>query len=437
MIFRILFKDIKMIFSDKKALFGFIAMPMILTTILSVALASSFGEPGRQQALPIAIVSAYDAEAEKQELLEKMPYLKEGIDALDLETIFFETFLENETLKAVLDVSMMTLSEAETAMNQSEVIAYMVLDEGFLYKQYVNLLTADREELVLKVIRHPDYNYSGQIITSIFQGYFDRLNSKAIEKNTYFEVAALYLDTDRLYENLSLVMADSETIEASTTITIQEVTGRRHISSFTYYTIAMTAMFILYTSSFLGRELLIEKRMRTLDRSTVSGHGYMTVIVAKALMAIMLCAVQMLVLIAYSKVFLSVQWDSPLKLIVSILFSAFAVSGLGVFISAITLTSDNFRVANIFENVVIHIFALFGGSYIPIDNLPGVFALIKNFTLNGIVIDLFIGIYRGLAWSEMSIYLIRLTIVGLVFGIVGMIMIKRKEVMAYVGSLKA
>jgi ABC-2 type transport system permease protein len=121
---------------------------------------------------------------------------------------------------------------------------------------------------------------------------------------------------------------------------------------------------------------------------------------------------------------------------VAIIFSAIAVSGLGIFISAITLTAENYRVANIFENLLIHIFALIGGSYIPLEVLPSIFMTLKYFALNGIVLDLFINTFQDAGWNKLAVYYGLLCAIAIFFSIVAAIIIKRKEASSYEGTVK-
>lgn len=148
-----------------------------------------------------------------------------------------------------------------------------------------------------------------------------------------------------------------------------------------------------------------------------------------------LCVLQMSALIGYAALILKVDWNEPVKILVGILFSSFAVSGVGVFISAITLTADNYRVANVFENLLIHVFALIGGSYIPLDVLPNLFQTLKYFALNGIVIDLFLDTYQNAAWDAMLPEYGMLLGIAIVFTGLAALIIRRKEVTEFEGTI--
>src|SRR6056297_1914041 len=68
----IFLKDFKLFISDKKTLASIILMPIILTTILSFALAGSFTQAGSDWTLNIGVVKGYDKKIEENEFMEFM-----------------------------------------------------------------------------------------------------------------------------------------------------------------------------------------------------------------------------------------------------------------------------------------------------------------------------------------------------------------------------
>jgi len=432
--------------SDKKGLMIFILMPMVLTTILSFALSGSFGEPGKMDAIEVAIVKAYDLDGETEAFMQTASQVMEesaaGLESdiqttLNFEKMFFVDFLEDERLTPILNTRILTEEAAMMALKEEEVAVVVILPEGFIYDQYVNFLLPNRNPVEVKIIEHPDFNYSGQIVESIFGSYFDALNKRIVNKNVFLEVGSTYLDPESLFANIQTIMADEDVIDSISHVQMTTIPGKKLVTSFTYYSIAMMGMFILYSAGYMGRELLRERKMLTLDRGVVAGVLYGRVLAGKFLMTVTLCFLQMSALILYANFLLGVDWEHPVKIVVAIFFSSLAVSGVGVFLSAITLSADNYRVANIFENLLIHVFALLGGSYLPLEVLPKIFMTLKYFALNGIVIDLFIGTYQNATWEKLSFYYGILSLITLVFTLIAAIIIKRKEVSTYEGTIKA
>ena len=442
MLFKLYLKDVKVLLSDKKGLMIFILMPMVLTTILSFALSGSFGEPGKMDAIEVAIVKAYDVDGETEAFMQTASQMmgeaaaEMGSDlesALNFETLFFQDFLGDERLSTILKTKVMTEEAAMQALKDEAVAVVVILPEGFIYDQYVNFLLPNRNLMEIQIIEHPDYNYSGQIVESIFGSYFDALNKRIVNKNVFLEVGSTYLDMDTLFANIQNIMSDDQEMETLSHVKMTMIPGKKLITSFTYYSIAMMGMFILYSAGYMGRELLRERKMLTLDRGVVAGVLYGRVLAGKFLMTVTLCFLQMSALILYSTFLLGVDWEHPVKIVIAIFFSSLAVSGVGVFLSAITLSADNYRIANVFENLLIHVFALIGGSYIPLEVLPKIFMTLKYFALNGIVLDLFVNTYQNATWDKLGFFYGLLSTIALVFTLLAAVIIKRKEVSSYEG----
>ena len=117
MLFKLYLKDVKVLLSDKKGLMIFILMPMVLTTILSFALSGSFGEPGKMDAIEVAIVKAYDVDGETEAFMQTASQMmgeaaaEMGSDlesALNFETLFFQFFLGDERLSTILKTKVLT-----------------------------------------------------------------------------------------------------------------------------------------------------------------------------------------------------------------------------------------------------------------------------------------------------------------------------------------
>ncbi|GAU76285.1 ABC transporter permease [Fusibacter sp. 3D3] len=446
MILKILKKDIIVLFSERRNLMIFILMPIILTTILSFSLKGSFGESGKFDAIKVGIVKAYDKEAE-------VAYFKTKISSyvdintvipqennLDFEKVFFQDFLGNDGVKTIMTSVVMTDEEAQNALLKGEIVAVFYLPKNFIYDQLINFTMPYRNEIHIKMISDPDAQYASQIAESVMMSYFDLMNEKVIQKNVFIEVGASYLDIQTLLSHMGDLMDPNGegTMDLygrdnsnQSGIQYETLNGDKAVDSFTYYSIAMMSMFILYASGYVGRELLREKKMQTLSRGTVAGITKVMVLTSKFLMTLILCMVQMSFLLIYAKLVLKVNWERPLMMAVGIFFSALAVSGLGIFISAITLTQDSYKVANIFENVLIHIFALFGGSYIPLEVLPSAVVKLKFIALNGVVLDLFLSIYKGVELGKLISQLGLLTLISICFSVVAVWIVIKKEAQDY------
>lgn len=442
MLINLYLKDIRLLFSDKKGFLGFIAMPLVLTTILSFALTGSFAEAGITEAIPIAMVKEYNTEEELGQYQVLISGYAEsealqGSALPDFEQVFFDVFLNSQHLRKMITVRVMSSEAAQHSLENKEIAAVVYLPKGFIFNQYVNFTMPYRNTMTIRVVGRPGAEYASQIVQSILSTYLDELNRRVINKNVYLEVGSFYMGSETLFSGMRDILEGGEMTMDSGTVVRKGIAGKRQVDSFTYYSIAMMGMFILYAASFAGRELLNEKKNGTLDRARTAGVSTSQIITAKYLTTWTLCALQMTVLLCFGKLVLGVDWSSPGKLAVGVFFSALAVSGVGIFLSAITLATENFQTVNIFQNLLIHLFALLGGSYIPLEVLPPVFGNLKYIALNGVVLDLFIKTFQGAMWLQLSVQYGVLASISLVFTGLGAVILQRKEALNVDGTSKA
>jgi len=424
-------KDLKLLLAERRSLLIFFVMPMILTLILSFALQGTFDEGGSIGTIPIAVVKGYNREADERKVSEVFKAYADKIDEtdktaerLDVEALFFDDFLGDENIKEIINYKVMTDGEAQEALANGTIKAIVKLPSAFVYDLMVNFVSPYRNEIDIEIIASPEASYAGRLITQIMSLYFDALNEHIVQKNTYLEVA-----------NTAMTMTDAIAhIEEVASLEyertgVEEVTipGYKVMKSFTYYGIAMMAMFVLYAASFSGGALMREKQDGTLNRNTIAGVTYHTVLLSKAIMTWCLVIVQMSCLLLFSRFVLDVSWTLTPAMILGMIATAIAVSGFGSILSVITMWYDNPNILSIFENVMIHIFALLGGSYIPVDVLPAQLAYFKVIAINGIVLDLFIGVYQALNVRVLIPQILMLVGFGIITFIISDGVIRRKE----------
>ena len=437
MILKILKKDLMVLLANKKSLILFILMPIVLTTILSMSLKSTFND-NDFNVIKIAIVKEYDSNSDFKKFIEKINKLADyefdfENNEINPENIFFNDFLGNEDIKEVINYYDVSEEEAENLIRNDEISAIVYLPENFVYDQLINFIMPNRNEINIKIAVNPEMEYSGEIAKMIIKSYFSRMNDIIIRKNSYLEVGSKYLEVDKLFENMKTIIESltNQVEEENYDIENLKIPGERSIDSSTYYSIGMMGMFILYVAGYVGKELLREKKKLTLDRGTVMGVNYTKVLGSKFISTFILCFIQMSVLLIYSRIILKVQWVYSLEIMLAIVFTALGISGFGIFLSSLTLYFDNYKISNIFENIIIHILALIGGSYVPINQLPDFIAKLKFLAFNGIVLDLFLGIYRGKSINLLNKYFISLVGISMIFSAIAIIIVRKKEALSH------
>ncbi len=435
-IWEIIKKDFKIIVSDRKALFIILAMPILLTGILSMALGGSFQESGKRMAIPVALVVEGDAELDQERfisLLDSGPLkasmtqdsraeLEGAIRDLSPIAMFQEDFLGSEGIEELVELTVMDREMAEAALDATEVHAVIVLPKHYTYDMYMNFFTPFRNQIEVEVLGHTDYQYTLRIIKEVVTGFFQVINTGIIEKNVLLSVGSLAGESEVVYENMDeIIKGFVGSIEG---VQIQELQGtkRVHVDGFTYYSAAMLAMFVLFTAGFGSRSLLTEKRDHTANRMQSAGVSLLDMMVGKWVMMVGLTICQMVVLFMFSWFAFGVRWTSPAGLLITSLVVGMAIASLGTLISLISYRSNNYKVANLFESVIVQVMALLGGSYIPLEVLPKGLSLVAPFTINGLTLQAIITLQRGFGflsvlWIWAALLGISMGLLLLVFGL--------------------
>jgi ABC-2 type transport system permease protein len=438
----IIIKDLKTILSDKHAVAIIIVMPLILMTILSLALKSSFSNGDYfDEGVKIAVVKLYDDDEDSRmfdETLRNGVFSKNmGEDTINElgdsskevnpEKIFFKEFLGSDEVSKIMSYLIEDEKTAMELLDKKEVSAVVTLPEKFVYDMKVNLVTPFRNNVDIKVEVHPDKSIEGVVVKSVIEAYSSAMSSVIIGKNVIIEEAmannVLELkNLDNVMENLSSVLEDMD-IEIKDVV----VEGRKSITSAEYYAAAMLSMFILFSAGHGGRMLLEEKENMTYGRMIIAGTSRFSILSGKFVVVFLLSSIQIAIMIIYSHLALKVQWGSIINTAIISAAAAFAVAGLGSFIASATFKAGNFKLANTFESAIIQVMALLGGSFFPIDVMPDVIQNLSFLSLNGLALKSYIKVMTGYGLNDIINSVAALVVTGMIFLTLSVAMLRGKE----------
>lgn len=424
----LLIKDIKTVIYDVKSLIIIILMPIVLMTILGMSLQGVFGEETDSGATKtiIGIVKAYDKEEEMYKVAGKIDldqYDLETVENMDPEKLFFN-MMDNEDIKSFLTYKILSKEEGLKQLEEGDIAALITLPKDFVFNQYM-MLTGSRIPSQIEYAISPKGNFFSSIVLGIINGYAD-ISNNIYAKQRIITTELLSSGHTELLSDLDGVMNDTISDVASIHLEIQSTNKTKVISSFQYYAAAIMSMFLLYTAGIGGRALLFEKKMHTIPRLAASGENYFMIVLSNFFRVMVLAIVQSAIMIIYSALVLKIDWGSITTVLVTMLLSSFAVASLGMFIAVVTLIADNYKVANVFESVVINIMALVGGSFVQVEILPEPIRRFNFISINGQAIKMYVsGMYR-LPLSESIQPITILLVFGVVFLVLSVILINRK-----------
>lgn len=443
-------KDIKILLSDKKALAIMILMPMILTTILSMALKGSFasGDDIDVEQVKIAVVKQYDQKSDT-EMFEKnlsSNFLSKGMgddvlkdlvdssDEIDPEEIFFQDFLDSEDVSEYISYRVEDEERAMELLKNEEISAIVILPNKFIYDMKINMLTPFRNKIDIKILTHPDKNIDGKIVNSVIEAYTKSMSSVIIGKNVIIETALSNNVGNEGLTNMDELMEGMSDVIKSIKINIDDVVleGKKPINSADYYAVAMMTMFILFAAGQGGRMLLEEKDNQTYQRMVVAGTSKFEMLSGKLISVFIIAIFQISVMILFTRFALKVQWGNFGSVALISLSAAFAVAGLGSLVGALTYKAGNYKMANIFENIIIQGMALLGGSFFPLDVMPKFMQKLSFLSLNGVALKAYLKVLTGNSITAVLNYIVVLALAGTAFTILAVMVLNSKEGKTYV-----
>lgn len=432
----IIIKDIKTILSDRQALIITMLMPLILMTILSMALKGSFvtsdGSDGMEiDRKNIAVVKLYN-EADDNRIFEKTfeKMLDRPVEGTDLnpEEIFFEDFLGSQEVAELISYSIEEETTAREMLDDGRVVAVVLLPDKFIYDMKINLLTPFRNNVNIKILTHADKAMSGEIVKSIIKAYADTMSSLIIGKNVLIESIAANDLGDGGFDNMEEIMEGMTSLMEGISINIEnvKVEGKKGVTSAEYYAVAMMSMFSLFAAGQGGRMLLEEKDNQTYQRMVIADISKTHVLTGKFFTIFLIASIQILIMVLFSYLALKVKWRDFSSLLAVGLTSAFAVAGLGIFIGSLTYFMGNYKIANTFENVIVQLMALLGGSFFPLDLLPDFIQKFSFISLNGVALKAFLKIIIGYGFSDIAGHILTLALTGSLLTVLGIIIFNKE-----------
>jgi len=186
----------------------------------------------------------------------------------------------------------------------------------------------------------------------------------------------------------------------------------------------MALMFLMYTVSYGGSSILAEKSQGTLPRLLVSPTNSMQVLGGKVFGIFLTGAAQMLILIGASSLFFQLKWGGALGVILLVLAAVFGATGWGMLITALARTPT--QVGNVGSAVML-IFAMLGGSFVQVENMPAIVQTFGKITPNAWAMDGFTTLAFGGTLTLLSTPILALLTMGSLLFLVSALLFSKKN----------
>ncbi|MRH45067.1 ABC transporter permease subunit [Aquibacillus halophilus] len=399
--FIISFKDFKVRISDKKGFISLLVMPIILTAILGSALSGMFSGNAFMPHTTVGVV-VYSEDNLTRQFLDEVLQGEELKDTISLKTFDSEKSLKAEVKQQKVDVGLL-----------------IPLGWGN------GLLTGEIRDL--KVFADPGQELQSSIIESISTSFIESVTSVSISSRVFSTHLATTASTSAQQfdvEEASTDVTNQLAIIAGTNrqSVVMEEEGKPAISGMQYYSAAMGAMFVLFNATIGAKSIIQERTTETLARLMNGPIRRYSIILGKFLGTLYLSFLQFIVFITSTHFLFGVDWGNNLlqTVVIGLAYSV-AVSGLAMIIAGL-ITEE--KTADTVGGIGVQIFALLGGSMIPIAAFPGVLQQLANFTPNKWVLESLVEIMNGTTWNSLILPITILVLTGFVSLVLGSLRMK-------------
>jgi ABC-2 type transport system permease protein len=384
----IAWKDFKIRMKDRKGMVTMIVMPLILTAILGAALSDVMGGDGGFSETTVGLYQADQdpiAEALRTEVLLELEFVKVKLAQDDAEL--------KELLKAgKIDVGLSIPVEWSSDINNGR------LKEISIYSQ-------------------TDKQVKATVIQSIVESFSERVKTVSLSTTavisdlTESRAATTGAGTENMKEVVDIIVADLNQAGQIQFEIEEESIGKKMVSSMQYYAAAMAVMFLLFNATMGAKSIIQERNTETLARLMMSPTSNGSILIGKFMGTLLFALIQLIIFYMATSLFYDVNWGGNILqvLAVGIAYSV-AVSGLSMILAAIVSEE---KTTDLISGVGVQIFAILGGSMLPIYIFPDALQSFANITPNKWALTSFLSVMSGTSWSQLFLPISVLILMGL------------------------
>lgn len=432
LIFQLLYKDIKVFFSDKKSTIILILMPIILMTILGYAVGDMMKEDINP--VKIALVKNYnhrEIKAKSDKTINSIAEAKNvSKNLISTEALFFSGFLDKPEVKKWISYEVTEEEYAKKLYDKGKIDGILILDQQFyddlgkvvmgLYDKRIKIDvyidSSNPKSIILKEILYEFTDAASYIGVTNKESLKILLNEKK-----YWEISSV-LSNNSIKIN-DLVSGIKEELEVKN---VSE--SSRKIDGISYYAIGMMGMFMLYGVTSSARTLLKEKQNGTLARIMVTGISIKEILASKYIFSVLVVLYQFMIMTIFGKIVLKVNYGSLVPYFITILVTSLSLGAISLFLLTLTIKSNSFNLINTVESVFVQILSLLGGSMLPVEKFPAFIQKFSDYIINGVFIKTLLKISGGANTMDIKGNLFIITANGLILFIISIVLLKSLEV---------
>lgn len=369
-------KDLLVFWRDRKEILLAVFLPIILIVILNTAFSGLFSSDSEPVYIDLGVVLEDDETAgleqfeNKVESLEIAPDEKQRIVEHAMQIGVnqqFVGFFKNPELSEWVTVQEVTEQEARKLVEMEELDAYIKIPNGFTDTVLSSSLLGIESEIGV-TIHAKEQSTELSTIEDVVRQFINTVNMQFALGQTG--------DLDQAAQPV-LPQGGKELVDDVDSYTFPQ-----------YFTIGISTLCALFIAQTIAVKTITEKRERVFNRIILSNSRPFHYLMGKVLSTFCLAWIQMMMTYVIIQLMLDVFPHKTasfwIGLFLMISLFSLAVAGLsGLFTSIALNMKDTNSAAGIFTMIVMTLGAL-GGSFFPLQGLPGFVQMIGEWTPNGV-----------------------------------------------------
>lgn len=420
-LFIIGWKDVRLVFRDRAALILMLAAPFLLTLGLGLV-TGSFSRSGGSA-------------------LADIPVVVVNLDKGQLGNALVDTF-NSADLKDLLDpLEVSSEAQARLLIDQDKYAAAVIIPDGFTESviptsEMISQAQSNRQfstqVIQVEIYSNPARPTGAGVIKAVVDEFISRVDEVRITGITsLFGMPGVEKMAPGDVEAMARKMFEGSTDQsyADTAISLKTETApgtKTDFNPLAYMAPGMALMFLMYTVSYGGRSILVERIQGTMPRLMVSPTTSMQILGGKVFGTFLTGFLQVGILIFASVLFFQVQWGDPFGVVVLIAVTVFGATGWGLLITALARTPG--QVGSLGSAIML-IFGLLGGSFISLEQLPAFIRLISSITPNAWGLDGFTILALGGTLSDLGRPIAALLFMGVTLFLLSSLIFSRSNMM--------
>lgn len=418
MIGHLIKKNIVVLLRNKHIFAILLLMPIVLISILGFALSDMMSEDSEPLKANVYLVEHSSEEDDTERFLAELDQsslpaearaaIAEAVPEVLPITILKEQVFAGDELDGAISFKTAKASELSALKNDKDATAIIEVPDSFTYQFLQKLFLNQGEKPGLTLLKNENEQLSSSMVESILASFQEQ-----------YALSAL-LQQESLPLNVMEQLSDMDDLSVS----MESVSQRPIISSVTYYTFGMSAMFVFYVATSVAAMAFLEKENHVFNRILLSDVSRFSYLSAVSITGMIFTFGQLCILFGFTKLIYDVQLPNwPMLLVITLLLS-FSIGGFTAIITAVGFRTVKMNFfADLFQTVIVTVLAFVGGSFVPIDALESV----GRFTPNGAGLQAYLLAAQEYGWADIGSRLLVLFIYGATLLILAVFIFPRKE----------